>query len=152
VEIRTPAPVLPRPVAPDELVPMKFPCTRLPCVLLPVRTTPFRLLAMTLPAPLAVPPMVLPAEFETSTPAPELPRPVAPAALVPMKFPSIRLFTGEPNWLTINTPSMELPEMTFAVSALVPPTVLPDELKISTPLPELARIPVPAALVPMKLP
>ncbi len=49
----------------------------------------------------------------------------------------------------IVTPSWMLPEMTLRAAGLVPPIVLPGELKMLTPLKVFARGWVPATLVPM---
>src|SRR5262245_3520231 len=85
--IKTPSRELPRSTLPVTSVPMKLPTTRFSP---PVISTPFLPLPeMTLRAPAVVPPIVLPPDRLMRTPSPELLGVAVPAALVPMKLPSI---------------------------------------------------------------
>ena len=80
---------------------------------------------MRLPEPGAVPPINVLFESVTSMPASELPNPVVPIASVPMKLPCTLV-----SWASLRLMPMVCPEMTFRAPAVVPPMVLPVQLKM----------------------
>lgn len=76
-----------------------------------------------------------------------------PVAPVPMKLPRIWLpVAGKPLLLRVRTPFRSLAEMTLRAPALVPPTVLLDESRMSTPCAPFGTGDVPVAFVPVRLP
>ena len=84
---------------------------------------------ITLRDPFAVPPTIADPP-EMFTPATVLPTLAVPAALRPMKLPSIKV----PLPLDTKTPEPVFPEMTFPAPAAVPPMVLLFAPSMSTPL------------------
>ena len=142
----TPSWKLPRFPSPEASVPMKLPWIRLPSdnppwsegALGPASasvtvwtSTPLRFRPITFRAPRLVPPMVLPGALIRAIPSRRLPRLSDPVGSRPIRFPSTRFPVA---WgPRIEIPLLALPETTFRATPVVPPMVLPEELRTKTP-------------------
>ena len=116
----------------------------------PVTAIPDPLLPeIRLRAPVTVPPIVLFwAPIPTWTPSP-LAIALFPVASVPIKFPCTTLLVAPEFMILI--PASVFPEMMLRAVAMVPPMLLSAAPSMTTP-DRFAIAPVPAGLVPMKLP
>jgi hypothetical protein len=102
---------------------------------------------MTLPAPGSAPPIVFGEPRNDSMPLPTFASFALPVAFVPIQLPTTTFLVAKAPEKKTPVP---LPEMRFRAAAVQPPTRLPPEAVIHTPVDELGVADaVPAAFVPM---